>query len=369
MQICSSYTDNLSALKPFLLFIGILWGISISSKGLALTDSTAMRKDLALLKTTISENHVRPFFYCDKSVWDQAWENLWLNCDKLTREEIIAGCISVVSRLQDEHTMVFPKDEFTLPFRLKWAKEGPVIYVTDSIHQHLLNTTVLEINGTDIFHAKHLISTLLKQDNLWYLEDMSNYFLHSPTILSAKKLLNKNAATSLKVKDEHGNIRDEHFNLIRSNVRHQWIYATWTKSMPSFQKSGNYWFYYDEKNRALYFNYEKCKEDPNYPFKKFLKDFWECANQNHPKKIIIDLRSNPGGNSAVLHPFIKKIASSPYNEKGKLFVLIGTKVISSSLINAVQLKQKTKAIFIGQPSSGNLIHFGEIKSFELPALQ
>ena len=356
-------------MKPALFCLLLFFGFSYSTFCNSLKDSLVFRSELELLKNTIEQKHINPFDQCNPTTWENAWKNLFENIALLHRDEIVAACISIVSELQDEHTMVFPMDKFTLPFRLKWTNEGAIIFVTDSSHQNLLNTTLLEINGVDIFHAKHLIGSQLKQDNLWYVEDMSNYFFVSPTLLKAKKILNPNASNFIKVKDALGKIREEQIQLLPTNVRHQWIYAEWTKSLPSFQKTGNYWFHFDEQNKALYLNYEKCKEDENYPFKNFLKDVWSSVKLNHPKKIIIDLRSNPGGNSAILQPLIKKIASSPYNEKGKLFVLIGTKVISSSLINAVQFKQKTKAIFIGQPTSGNLIHFGEIKSFELPLLQ
>lgn len=36
------------------------------------------------------------------------------------------------------------------------------------------------------------------------------------------------------------------------------------------------------------------------------------------------------------------------------------------MMNAIELKQTTNATFVGEPTGGNINHFGEIKSFTLP---
>jgi hypothetical protein len=39
--------------------------------------------------------------------------------------------------------------------------------------------------------------------------------------------------------------------------------------------------------------------------------------------------------------------------------------MSSSLMNVIELKKSTNAIFVGEPTGGNINHFGELKTFEL----
>ena len=85
-----------------------------------------------------------------------------------------------------------------------------------------------------------------------------------------------------------------------------------------------------------------------------------------PKKIIVDLRYNGGGNSAIFDPFIDQLSKSYLNSKGKLFVLVGKRTFSSALMNAVELKRNTNSILIGEPSSGNINHYGEVRGFHLP---
>src|SRR5262249_15888401 len=87
----------------------------------------------------------------------------------------------------------------------------------------------------------------------------------------------------------------------------------------------------------------------------------------HPvERFVIDLRLNPGGNEGILRPFIRKLKSRPFNQKGRLFVIIGSRTASSAMDNALTLREKTKAILVGHPTSGKPNSYGEVKKMTLP---
>jgi C-terminal processing protease CtpA/Prc len=67
-----------------------------------------------------------------------------------------------------------------------------------------------------------------------------------------------------------------------------------------------------------------------------------------------------------LSPFIEKIKDSYLNQGGQFFVLIGKQTFSSAVMNAVDLKKKSNAILIGEPTSGNINHYGEVRGVNLP---
>jgi C-terminal processing protease CtpA/Prc len=89
-------------------------------------------------------------------------------------------------------------------------------------------------------------------------------------------------------------------------------------------------------------------------------------SQSGVQRLVIDLRLNGGGNSAILDPWITEIKSSPLSKKGSLFVIIGRATFSSAIMNAVRLRKETAATLIGEPTAGKPNHFGEVRSFELP---
>ena len=58
-------------------------------------------------------------------------------------------------------------------------------------------------------------------------------------------------------------------------------------------------------NKTLLISYNTCTEDPNYPIKSFINDVKTMLKKTKYEKIIVDLRYNGGGNSALFNPVIK----------------------------------------------------------------
>lgn len=115
--------------------------------------------------------------------------------------------------------------------------------------------------------------------------------------------------------------------------------------------------------RTLYVQYNACREIAGFPFATFLNELATFA-QSHPiDRFVLDMRHNSGGDSRVLQPLISALQSPPIDT----FVFIGRRTISSALINAIELDQRTNAIFVGEPTGGKPNSYGEVRSFVLPA--
>jgi C-terminal processing protease CtpA/Prc len=83
--------------------------------------------------------------------------------------------------------------------------------------------------------------------------------------------------------------------------------------------------------------------------------------------VVLDLRYNGGGNESILQPFIDGMLSRPaLNTEQTFFVLIGRETYSSALGNALTLKTRSNATFIGEPTGGKPNHYGEVRQFRLP---
>ena len=63
---------------------------------------------------------------------------------------------------------------------------------------------------------------------------------------------------------------------------------------------------------------------------------------------------------------LKAIKDRPgLNKKGKLYVIIGRRTFSSAVLNAMDLRNETEAILVGEPTGGKPNHFGEVKNDRL----
>lgn len=67
----------------------------------------------------------------------------------------------------------------------------------------------------------------------------------------------------------------------------------------------------------------------------------------------------------MLDSFIDEIKHSGLNSKESLYVIIGRNTFSSAVLNAISLKDH--AFFIGEPTGGKPIHYGETDFLLLPA--
>jgi len=90
-------------------------------------------------------------------------------------------------------------------------------------------------------------------------------------------------------------------------------------------------------------------------------------DQTPGARLVVDLRNNGGGDSGIFEPLLNGLKARPaFRQKGALFVVIGRQTFSSAVLNAVELKRDTAAVFVGEPTGGKPNHFGEVRTVKLP---
>lgn len=130
----------------------------------------------------------------------------------------------------------------------------------------------------------------------------------------------------------------------------------------------NYWFQYLDTTRTLYFAYNRASEMPGVPFESFAQQLAAAFASQPFDRLVVDLRNNTGGSTAVLQPMIDDFMKSGGAAalQGRLFVIIGRRTYSTALIHAIQVKLQLGAILVGEPSGNKPNHPGNVLSFTLP---
>lgn len=126
----------------------------------------------------------------------------------------------------------------------------------------------------------------------------------------------------------------------------------------------SYWFEYLKDKDIIFFKYNRCLEIEDYPMKRLAKDMEQTINKESVRNIIIDIRTNGGGDSKVINPFLEM--AEKYKGDIKFFVLISSATYSSGIINAIQMKELLGARFVGQNTGGKPNHYGHPKQLTLP---
>lgn len=324
--------------------------------------------DLNLYRTMISGKHINPFTRISEETFNQKLDDLLAGAPGLSREQVIVELMKINALLYDEHTIIFPNADYYLPFKFRLFDDGIAIVQTDSLNTEYLLHKILSVNKMPVAGITALLKETIKQDNPSYAEFFVSYYMNNLVVLQGLGVVKNLQKVEFELSSPKGDTVFTTVSAISKTVSVNWKYAVPFSQLLAYRQNRDYWFDYNEGNKILYFNYQHCSEIAGEPFEDFNNKLFDLIAEKKPAKIILDLRWNSGGNSSVLNPFIKSIRKSYLNTDRSFYVLIGPTVMSSSLMNAIELKRTTHATFVGAPTGGNINHFGEIKSFELPDL-
>lgn len=323
-------------------------------------------EDLEFLKKTLPVKHTNLFARIDSNQFKNKIDQVAMRSNGFDRNRFIVELFKLTKSIGDEHTFVEVDFTKVLPIQFELFKEGLFVVGIDSANAPVLNSKLESINGHPVSEVIAHFKEIIQDENPMYFDDRLLQHVNNPVLLNGLGLIDSISTATFTLSYSNGQTQKINLKPVAGKDVSKLHLVRSGKSQLSHKKKGNYWFDYNEDKKILYFNYVECREQQQYPFVKFSEELFSVIDKQKPEKIILDLRNNGGGNSAILNPFIEKISTSYLNKKGKFFVLIGKKTFSSALMNAVELKRNSNAIFIGEATSGNINHYGEVRGFSLP---
>jgi hypothetical protein len=300
--------------------------------------------DLEYLKDTLPKRHINLFAKISRADFEQAVNTLEIQMDKPDEAHFIVGLYQLMKAIGDEHTHI--ESVFTNAFAIKLEQFSDGFFIAGT------DTALTTINGHTINDILRRFKTIISDDNPSFFSSRLLEMLNNPVILKGLSIIDNTSESVFQFRGSDGKI-------INRVIRAIPMIKTGSQLAP-------YAFNYDELTGTLNFKYRDCRNESALPFSTFNKTMYAYVAAKHPKRMVIDLRDNGGGNSGILDPFIDSLKNSYLNTKGKLFVLIGRQTFSSAIMNAVDLKRNTNAILVGEPTSGSVNHYGEVRGFRLP---
>ncbi|KPU43511.1 peptidase family S41 [Oxobacter pfennigii] len=326
---------------------------------------TGWVKDITYLEETLPKVHKNLYFNLSEQDFLQQLEELKNKVPVYSDEQMEIALNVILAGMGDTHTGSNISSEYRYPLELHWFAEGIYIMGTSKEYQELLNARIITLNGKKIEEAADMLRPLLAGANESWFKTQVIYYLPMPGVLKYFGL-SKEDEIGLDVELENGKMQ----TVKLKPISHKDYVPTegLTESVPLYKSrpDENYWYEYLEDEKIIYFNYSSCRQMRDKPFEIFRKEFWHFVKSHEVNKLVIDIRENRGGISTILDPFIKEVKNSDFNQQGKLYVITGKNTFSSAVLNAVSLKKKTKAYFVGEATGGEPNHYGEVKQFKLP---
>lgn len=323
-------------------------------------------EDLEYIKKTLPSKHTNLFAKIDSLAFIKKIDMIEIKTGSLDYESFSTELFKLTVAIGDEHTFIERKFTKILPIQFELFKEGIYVKRIDTTNKAMLYSKLFAINNIPVDKIINLFKEVIFSENQSYFNDHLLRYLNNPAFLKGLGILNSDQKAEFTLIDKNNITKKITLNAITSNNIMDLQLDKGSTALRAQEKKGHYWFDFNPSLKTVYVNYNECKEDPGNPFLQFNEELFKTINQYQPEKLVLDIRENSGGNSGILWPFITEIKKSYLNKKGKFFVLIGKKTFSSAVMNAVELKKNTNATFIGEASSGNINHYGEVRGFKLP---
>uniref|UniRef100_UPI003565AF30 S41 family peptidase n=1 Tax=Ancylomarina sp. TaxID=1970196 RepID=UPI003565AF30 len=341
------------------------------------------KADIEFLKNELPKKHKDFFTVRTYNDFDDELNEIVSKLNRLEDFEIILSIQQVIASFGDSHTHIeFSKlfdQEKSLPLKLYWFKNGLHILATSQKNKLILGKKITSINDYPIAQICDSLETLFTVDN----SAMSKMFV--PKLLNNGALLEffgfaKNGVYELGLEDDNASFSKSTVQIERITKENQQALIPNTKPYCLQHQRDVFIQNYIEKDSIYYIQYNKCasrelmikfghpEKAKKYPsFTEFENKIFHTIKEQPIKQFVFDMRFNGGGSSAQGTEFVKKISQiKEINSKGKLYVVIGRKTFSSAIINAIDFKNQTEVILVGEETSGKPNHFGEIRSFDLP---
>lgn len=363
-----------------LILIGILFPATTYTQNKEAID---WNTDLDYLANELSEKHYNFFTIKSKEYFLSGINAIKRNSNNLTDFQIALKTQQLISRMGDSHTMLYftpliDKSQ-TLPISLFWTSDGLHIIHTTAENKEILGNQLLSINNIPTSTVIDSLSSLFTIDNEATVKSIMPMLIPSVQILSYFGFADGNQV-EIGLKTNDGQLGKY---LLKTSVMDAKNRVSFKPDSIAFCIKNEKAFFTDAyypDEKIYYMLYNKCwskeieyefgnkeKAEMMPSFATFEENAFNVLENQDVDKIIFDMRFNGGGNSSQGTAFIEKLATFlDKHPNKKMYVVLGRNTFSSAILNALDFKRLTKAVFIGEETAGKPNHFGEVKNFQLP---
>ena len=339
----------------------------------------------------ILQHHPDPFYRITRKDFQEAVQRHIRNIRHARHaDQCLVNLMQTVALLEDGHTLL----EYTgahapdlwFPICINHFPEGLFVTATSPKFRELLGCRVIALGQVPAREAHLRVQTVQCADNLYKRREDSTQFLSNARILHGLGILEDTDSLPLTVVSSQRQERTVRLPAFRGTYNLDWARRRNTgPEGPSYlhaffreiplplhlRHNGardylHYWYELLPDDRILYFQFNRVVHQEGYRFEAFRKDFWDFVDQNADRidKLVIDLRTNRGGNGTLLFPFLHElIRHERLNTRGHLYVLCGAGSYSAAPVLMAQMKLHTEVIFVGEPTGNAFNFFSDARTF------
>jgi hypothetical protein len=337
---------------------------SSSAETLNLTKAQ-WHEDLAFLARELPKRHANAFHSISREKFEAEVGALDQRLDQLNSDEIYVGMDRIANLIGDGHTYIrFPEDYANLPVDIVRFGDDYRVVATANGNEKALGARVIKIEDTPSARAHEILLSLTPSDETDVLRNArANGFLTIGILLHGIGIVRDRNLVRYTLADDDGKEFAVNIHSVVRSDRLNWKYPY--KAAPLFRQKPDedFWYTYLPESHTVYCNFRGYKDLGQHS-----KTLFDLIKQQHPDKLVIDMRMNGGGDYNVgLRHMVHPIRDLPdINRKGHLFVLIGSDTFSAAMSNSAHFRYQTNAILVGQQIGEKPNSYQEAREMKLP---
>ena len=226
-------------------------------------------------------------------------------------------------------------------------------------YQHLLGFRLVAVDAVDVETAIERLRPFIPAgETEGFVRAAMVDLLRNPDALAAAGIVDR-PSIGLTVEADDGHRKT--WEMKASSDPRRWIMHNGGAPLWSRNQDQGFWTQ-ALADGSIYVNwrsYGKLSEQTA----ALLKDL----EARRPRRLIVDLRDNNGGDYNVGRAFIEEIRKRVWlNKPGALYVLIGRTTFSAAMTNAIDFRKMTHAVLVGEPAGAAPNNWQEVRRFHLP---
>ena len=336
----------------------------------------AWREDIAYFARELAAGQKDFDTLYPRALFDAAIQSIVTDLPTSTDAAVTLNLMHIVASAHVGHTnMRIPMDGplafRRLPISVQWFADGLVVTAATEPYREAIGLRVQYIGALSPERIESAVAAYVSYETDSWLRLQSQTYMVAVDVLRAIGQADAEGRVSITLTKADGSPLVLKLSPMAWRDPTPMLSAIDVLSLPvgpaRKDPNRNYQYEIIPDSKTLYIRYNRCADDPAQPFADFVKEIFARVDAD-PKsvdRVVVDLRTNGGGNSAILAPLVAGLKSrKALSAKGRLFVLTGPGTFSSGLMAAIDLKA-LDAVLVGEAPGEKLNSYGEVRSFTL----
>ena len=355
----------------------LVLGVACSSSAAQPSADPAVAADVRKLAAEMERIHPDLYHSVSRERFQQAVDDLVEQLADLERDEILVELLRIIAMTgeRDGHMGLFPLVDHQRPVHLApiraWVFPEGFYVVASPERPELVGTRIVAIEGRPVEEVAALVRPLVTRDNESSLILRLPEFMITGEILHGLGLSPSADTVRLTVERMGGERLDATLSTLPGPAYWNLIQHVWAPppppgvQTPLWLRDPNRPLRFAKlaRGRVVYAVYAHTNSTG-----AFAASLRTRASNPKVKRVIVDVRLNPGGDNTAYRSLLDVLRSRLVNRPGRLVLLTGRVTFSAAGNFAAEVDARTRARIVGEAAGGSPHNYGDMAEVELDTL-